>query len=73
SADFLSSFPSEIVALRNSNVSIGNLQQSFEKLVDLKIISEDYIAWDKLESNNVSLAHGNLGIELGLLYLAVAL
>ena len=31
------------------------------------------IAWDKLESNNVSLAHGNLGIELGLLYLAVAL
>lgn len=73
SADFLSSFPSEIVALRNSNISIGNLQQSFEKLVDLKIISEDYIAWDKLESNNVSLAHGNLGIELGLLYLAVAL
>ena len=73
SADFLSSFPSEIVALRNSNISIGNLQQSFEKLVDLKSISEDYIAWDKLESNNVSLAHGNLGIELGLLYLAVAL
>lgn len=69
-ADFLSSFTNEVVALRNSDIKIGNLNQALDKLDELKIISEDFISWDKLESNNVSLAHGNLGVEVALLCLA---
>lgn len=69
-ADFLSSFPSEIVALRNRNDVIKNLSQSLDKLRELAIHSEDFISWDNLESNNVSLAHGNLGNEVALLLLA---
>lgn len=59
-----------MVALRNSDIKIGNLNQALDKLDELKIISEDFISWDKLESNNVSLAHGNLGVEVALLCLA---
>ena len=70
SADFLSSFPNEIVALYRSDLSIKNLRQALDKLIDLKVNYENYIAWDNLESNNVSLAHGNLGIELALHYIA---
>lgn len=70
SADFLSSFPNEVTALRNSDIKIDNLTQALDKLKELAIVQKDFISWDKLESNNVSLAHGNLGVEIALLYLA---
>ncbi|HHJ8719779.1 TPA: lanthionine synthetase LanC family protein, partial [Streptococcus pyogenes] len=70
SADFLSSFPNEITALRNSDIKIDNLTQALDKLKELAIVQKDFLSWDKLESNNVSLAHGNLGVEIALLYLA---
>ena len=50
-ADFLSSFTNEVVALRNSGIKIGNLNQALDKLDELKIVSDDFISWDKLESN----------------------
>ncbi|MHB9782638.1 type 2 lanthipeptide synthetase LanM family protein [Streptococcus sp. 10F2] len=69
-ADFLSSFPNEIVAFRNTDTNIENLSQSFVKLKKLAFKNSDYICWDQIEVNNVSLAHGNLGVEIALLFLA---
>jgi len=69
-ADFLSSFPNEITAFRNTDTTIENLSQSLNKLKELGIYDENYICWNRLEVNNVSLAHGNLGVEIALLLLA---
>ncbi|HEL2433529.1 TPA: type 2 lantipeptide synthetase LanM family protein [Streptococcus suis] len=69
-ADFLSSFPNEIVAFRNTDTNIENLAQSLVKLKELGVNNNDYICWNRLEANNVSLAHGNLGVEVALLFLA---
>ncbi|WP_269206268.1 lanthionine synthetase LanC family protein [Streptococcus equi] len=69
-ADFLSSFPNEIVAFRNTDTNIEKLSQSLVKLKELGVNNDDYICWNRLEANNVSLAHGNLGVEVALLFLA---
>ena len=61
---FLSSFPNEITAFRNTDTTIENLSQSLNKLKELGIYDENYICWNRLEVNNVSLAHGNLGVEI---------
>lgn len=72
SADFLTGFTSSILACQDEKFSKGFLQTMVKRLEDLKKDDSDnnYIYWGKEESNNVSLAHGNSGIEISLLYLA---
>lgn len=67
--DFLSGFPSMVVLLKDY-LTDDFLNKVLEKLLSSKIDKEVYVQWCDDNINNVSLAHGNIGIELTLLLLA---
>lgn len=71
-ADFLTGFSSSILACEDDEYSEEFLRVMIKRFEELKQddSNNNYIYWGKEESNNVSLAHGNAGIEISLLYLA---
>ena len=71
-ADFLTGFSSSILACEDDEYSEEFLRAMIKRFEELKQddSNNNYIYWGKEESNNVSLAHGNAGIEISLLYLA---
>lgn len=71
-ADFLTGFSSSILACEDDEYSEEFLRAMIKHFEELKQddSNNNYIYWGKEESNNVSLAHGNPGIEISLLYLA---
>lgn len=69
-ADFLTGFSSSILSLHEDGHALKILSKAAQRFEETVQYDSNYIYWGNKESNNTSLAHGNAGIQISLLYLA---